>query len=245
MSFFPDNSTAAAMVATAWRNNGLAGDEAIDGLEEGPIPVPLLVARIIRLAPKMPSKDHEAFISAFTRVWPRIDAPGITESRYAQNYGATPEDEMVMMRWIEAMAVRRTPVASASRRLIKEGDKVAYPEEFAVMKFTPSCYGSYRLTGFRDDYFQPINLTHRQLAQHVEFAPLLAAVFLASRLPGSLINGMLMPSVGMRPRVTTLLEVLLARRPDIMTDDQVLPFVSWLLQPRPPLWPDFEEHIVG
>ena len=34
MSFFPDNSSAAAMVATAWRNNGLAGDEAIDGIEE-------------------------------------------------------------------------------------------------------------------------------------------------------------------------------------------------------------------
>jgi hypothetical protein len=245
MSFFPDNSSAAAMVATAWRNNGLAGDEAIDGIEEGLIPVPLLVARIIRLAPRMPSKDHEAFISAFTRVWPRIDAPGITESRYALNYGATPEDEMVLMRWIEAMAARRTPVASASRRLIKEGDKVAYPEEFAVMKILPSCYGDYRLTGFRDDYFRPIKLTHRQLAQHVEFAPLLAAVFLASRLPGSLINGMLIPSVGMRPRVTTLLEVLLSRRPDIMTDDQVLPYVSWLLRPRPPLWPDFEEHIVG
>jgi len=245
MSLIPDNSTAAAMVAAAWRNNGLAGDEAVDGIEEGVIPVPLLAGRIIRLAPRMPSQDHEAFISAFNRVWPRIDAPGIDESRYSLDYGATPEDEMVLMRWIGIIAARRTPVASASRRLIGERDKVAYPEEFAVMKILPSCFGEYRLTGFRDDYFRPIKLTHRQLALHVEFAPLLAAVFLASRLPGNLINGMLIPSVGMRPRLMSLLEVLLARSPDNMADAQLLPCVNWLTSPRPPLWPDFEEHIIG
>ena len=149
------------------------------------------------------------------------------------------------MRWISEIATRRIPVAKASRRLIKEGELVAYPEEFEGMKVSPSCYGAYRLTGFIADYFRPMQLTHRQLALHVEFAPLLAAVFLASRLPGSLINGMLMPSAGMRPKVMTLLEVLLARRPDNMTDEQFLPYVSWLLQPRPPLWPDFEQHIVG
>ena len=245
MSLIPDNSTAAAMVAAVWRNNGLEGGEAVDGIEDGVISVPLLVGRIIRLAPKMPSKDHAAFISAFARVWPRIDAPGIAESRYSFDYGAMPEDEMVLMRWIGIIAARRTPVASASRRLIGEEDKVAYPEEFAVMKMLPSCFGDYRLTGFRHDYFRPIKLTHRQLALHVEFAPLLAAVFLASRLPGNLINGMLIPSVGMRPRLMSLLEVLLARSPDNMTDSQFLPYVNWLTRPRPPLWPDFEEHIIG
>ncbi len=245
MSLIPDNSTAAAMVAAAWRDNGLAGDEAVDGIEEGAIPVPLLAGRIIRLAPRMPSKDHEAFISAFKRVWPRIDSPGTAQSRYHIDGGVIPEDEMVLMRWIGIMAARRTPVASASRRLIGEGDKVAYPEEFAAMKMLPSCFGEYRLTGFRHDYFRPIKLTHRQLALHVEFAPLLAALFLASRLPGNLINGMLIPSVGMRPRLMSLLEVLLARSPDNMTDAQLLPYLNWITLPRLPLWPDFEQHIVG
>lgn len=245
MSLIPDNSTAAALVASAWRNNGLAGDEATDGIEDGLIPVPLLAGRIIRLAPRMPSKDHEAFISAFNRIWPRIDAPGIAESRYHMDKGAIPEDEMVLMRWIGIIAVRRTPVASASRRLIGEGDDIAYPDEFAVMKRLPSCFGDYRLTGFRHDYFSPIKLTHRQLALHVEFAPLLAALFLASRLPSNLINGMLIPSVGMRPRLMSLLEVLLARSPDNMTDEQLLLHVNWLISPRLPLWPDFEEHIIG
>ena len=67
----------------------------------------------------------------------------------------------------------------------------------------------------------------------------------ASRLPGNLINGMLIPSVGTRPRLMNLLEVLLARSPDNMTDAQFLPCVNWLTSPRPPLWPDFEEHFIG
>jgi hypothetical protein len=56
---------------------------------------------------------------------------------------------------------------------------------------------------------------------------------------------MLMPSLGMRPQVVNLLEVLLARRPDNMTDEQFLPCVTWLMRPRPPLWPDYHEHVLG
>ncbi len=245
MSLFPDNSSAAAMVTTVWRRNGLPSPEAGGDGEKPPIPVPVLAGMIMRLATRMGAKDKVAFFSAFTRVWPRIDALRLDESRYPTSIVESPKDELVLMRWIGTIAARLKPAAPAPRRLIKEGDRVAYPDEFEAMKLCSSAFGDYRLTGLRYDYFRPLRLTHRQLALHVEFAPLLAAVFLASRLPGSYTNGMLMPSLGLRPQVVNLLEVLLARRPDNMTDEQFLPCVTWLMRPRPPLWPDYHENVLG
>lgn len=245
MSLFPDNSGASAMVTTVWRRNCLPAPEAGEDGEEAPIPIPVLASKVMCLAPRMGARDKASFFSAFTRIWPRIDALRMDDSRYPTSIVETPEDELVLMRWIGTIAARLRPVAPAPRRLIMEGDRVAYPDEFEVMKLSPSDFGDYRLTGMRDDYFRPLRLTHRQLALHVEFAPLLAAVFLASRLPGSFTNGMLMPSLGMRPQVVNLLEVLLARRPDNMTDEQFLPYVYWLLRSRPPLWPDYQRHILG
>jgi len=238
-------TSAADLVAIACQANGLAGDGDLDLSEAPPVSLSFLADKVARLAPRMPTKDRAAFLAAFASVWPQIDGPGNARPRYDYASESITDEESILMRWIGAISARRIPVASASRRLIAEGDVVAYPEEYEAMKKHPSAYGDYRLTGLRDDWFKPLELTHRQLALHVEFAPLLAAVLLASRLPGSLINGMLMPAPGLRPQVMSLLEVLLARRPDNMTDERFLPCVQWLLRPRPPLWPDLDQHIIG
>jgi len=239
------DASAADLLAMACLTNGLSGDVDLDLSEAPPVSLPLLAERVARLAPRMPAKDRILFHAAFMQVWPKIDAPGVAEANYLPIHDSTPKHEMVLMRWIGAIAARRTPVASASRRLIAEGEAVAYPEEYEIMKRNPSAFGDYRLTGLRVDWFGAFQLTHRQLALHVEFAPLLAAVFLASRLPGNLINGKLMPTQGTRPQLLDLLDVLLARRPDNMTDERILPCVHWLLRSRLPLWPDYDQHIVG
>jgi len=239
------DASAADLLAIACLSDGLSGDFYLDLSEAPPVSLPLLAQRVARLAPRMPAKDRALFHAAFLQVWPKVDAPGVAESNYLPIHDSTPKHEMVLMRWIGAIVARRTPVASSARRLIAEGEAVAYPEEYEIMKRNPSAFGDYRLTGFRDDWCTPLQLTHRQLALHVEFAPLLAAVFLASRLPGNLINGKLMPTQGTRPQLLDLLDVLLARRPDNMTDERFLPCVHWLLRSRLPLWPDFDQHIVG
>ena len=239
------DTSAANLLATVCLIDGLSGDVDLDLSEAPPLALPLLTAKVVRLAPRMPSKDRPLFEAAFMRVWSKLDACGVAQTSYYPVHETTPEDEMVLMRWIGVIVARRTPVASASRRRITDGETVAYPEELEVMKRNPSYFGGYRLTGLRDDWFSPLQLTHRQLALHVEFAPLLGAILVASRLPRNLINGKLMPAQGMRPQLVCLLEVLLARRPDNMTDERFLPCVRWLLSPRQPLWPDFDQHIIG
>jgi len=77
------------------------------------------------------------------------------------------------------------------------------------------------------------------------FAPLVAAVFLASRLPGGFLGGRPMFDLGSRPQVMTLLEVLLARRPENMTEEQFVPYVRWLVDFRFPLWPESDCFIMG
>jgi hypothetical protein len=245
MSSSSFESSAPGLVATAWQANGLAGDDAIDQSEVTPVPLPDLAERVARLAPRMPAKDRLLFRAAFMQVWPKIEAHGIAEPNYLPIHDSTPKHEVVLMRWIGVIVARRTPVASSARRLIAEGEAVAYPEEYEIMKRNPFAFGDRCPTGLRVDWFGAFQLTHRQLALHVEFAPLLAAAFLASRLPGNLINGKLLPTQGTRPQLLVLLDVLLARRPDNMTDERFLPCVQWMLRSRLPLWPDFDQHIVG
>ena len=209
------------------------------------VPAPELAIRVAALAPKMPPAERECFIKAFTAVWPRIDTSG--ESNYGQQESYVPSeyDEAVLKAWIAVMATRRKPVASASRLRIAAGDELAYPREYEAMKLSPGDFGTPKPEGGRIRYVPRLSLTHRQLALHVEFAPLVAAVFLASRLPGGLFDARPMSGLGYRPQVMTLLEVLLARRPDNMTDDQFVPYVRWLIDFRFPLWPVEGNFIIG
>ena len=242
---FPHQTTAAALVADAWRRNLPNQTEARPSRELAEIPARELALRVAALAPKMPAKERERFIEAFACVWPSIDASGESSYRQQEPYGHPACDEAVLMNWITAIATRRKPVAAVPRRLIAEGDELAYPQEYEAMKLSPGDFGTPRVDSPRIRYVPLLRLTHRQLALHVEFAPLVAAVFLASRLPGGFFGGRPVSGLGFRPQIMTLLEVLLARRPENMTEEQFVPYVRWLVDFRFPLWPEIDDCIIG
>ncbi len=245
MYHFPHQTTAVGLVAEAWRRNLPGEAQPSIGRESPEVPVRELAVRVAALEPTMPAKDREHFIEAFARVWPRIDSSGESAYRQQEPYFPPAYDEEVLKAWITVMATRRKPVASASRLRIAAGDELAYPREYEAMKISPGDFGTPKPDGGRIRYVPRLSLTHRQLALHVEFAPLVAVVFLASRLPGGFFGARTMSGPGFRPQVTTLLEVLLARRPDNMTDDQFVPYVRWLIDFRFPLWPEIDDCIVG
>lgn len=242
---FYTQDTAAGLVAEVWRRNLLDETEASPNPGRTEIPALELAVRVAALAPKMSAGERSLFIKAFAAVWPNIDSSG--KPNYGQNDTFVPSahDETVLMKWISLIASRRKPVAVATKRRIVEGEKLAYPREYEAMKLCPAEFGIQMVSDSRIRYVPRLRLTHRQLALHVEFAPLLAAVFLASRLPGSLFGHYPISGFGSRPQVMSLLEVLLARRPDNMTDEQFVPYVRWLVGFRYPLWPDFGDCIIG
>ncbi len=242
---FPHQTTATGLVADAWRRNLLDETESPSRRERTEIPASELAVRVAALAPKMPATERERFIEAFTAVWPSIDSSSEATYRQQEPYGRPAYDEAVLKNWISVMATRLKPVAVAPRRRIVEGDKLAYPREYEAMKLNPGDFGTPKVDSGRIRYVTQLSLTHRQLALHVEFAPLVAAVFLASRLPGGFLGGMPLSGHGSRPQVMTLLGVLLARRPDNMTEEQFVPYVRWMVDFRYPLWPDFDDCIVG
>ena len=242
----PDNPTSASwLVSRAWRENGLAGAAAIASGEAWEVSGDQIACGLLRLAPDMPPKDRTPFIKAFERAWAKMGGPVTRPDPYVLGQPLLTSDDCLMATWVSKIVARKTPVAKASSVRIKKDEPVDYPAEYEVMKSMPIRFGSYRYTGGRYSYDCPLVLTHRQLALHVEFAPLVAAVFLASRLPGSMINGMLLPTPGTRPRLSTLLEALVSRRPENMADEDFIPYVEWLLKPREPLWPDLDRHILG
>jgi len=245
MFSFPHQTTAVGLVAEAWRRNLPDQPDSPSHRERAEIPAREIAIRVAALAPKMPAKVRERFIEAFACVWPNIDSSGESIYRQQEPYVPPAYDEAVLKTWISVMATRRKPVASASRLRIADGDKIAYPGEYEAMKLSPGDFGTPKPHGGRIRYVPRLSLTHRQLALHVEFAPLVAVVFLASRLPGGFFGARTMSGPGFRPQVTTLLEVLLARRPDNMTDDQFVPYVRWLIDFRFPLWPEIDDCIMG
>lgn len=245
MFSFPHQTTAVGLVAEAWRRNLPGEAQPSIGHESPEVPVRELAVRVAALEPTMPAKDREHFIEAFARVWPRIDSSGESAYRQQEPYVPPAYDEEVLKAWITVMATRRKPVASASRLRIAAGDELAYPREYEAMKISPGDFGTPKPHGGRIRYVPRLSLTHRQLALHVEFAPLVAVVFLASRLPGGFFGARTMSGPGFRPQVTTLMEVLLARRPDNLTDDQFVPYVRWLIDFRFPLWPEIDDCIIG
>jgi len=243
MYHFPYHDRAAWLVAHAWRTNLLDGKDAKPRpIEEG-IPPAVLAARVADLAPEMTIMEREQFIIGFADAWSRIDLPDETPDQAGCSQGEPPYEEIILKAWLSVIATRRKPVASALRRRISPGDTVAYPREYEAMILHPGDFGSPKFYDSRLWHPKGLNITHRQLALHVEFAPLLAAVFLASRLPGIFFGTS--SNLACRPQMTTLLDVLLSRRPDNITDDQFLPCVRWLLQSRPPLWSEFDSHIIG
>jgi len=218
----------------AWWENGLGGPQR----EGGPVDVSLLAERVMRLAPRMPAKDREPFAAAFRTVWPHIDRDGPLDPAcpFAQPDG----EHEVLIHWINIIAARRTPVASAKRQRIEPGDAVAYPVEFEVLTNNLDVFSYYY---GRIGQHLPLDLTHLDLSLRVEFAPLLAALFTASRVGGIVDRG---PVPGWshtsgRVQEVILLEVLLARRPH----DKVLPYVDWLTHPRAPLWTPREHFAIG
>lgn len=245
MFVFSHQTTAVGLVAEAWRRN-LPGEAQIPlGHERPEVPVRELAVRVAALAPTMPAKEREHFIEAFAGVWPRIDSSGESAYRQQEPYVPPAYDEAVLKAWITIMATRTKPVAKASRLRIAAGDDLAYPREYEAMKISPGDFGTPMPEGGRIRYVPRLSLTHRQLALHVEFAPLVAAVFLASRLPGGFFGARTMSGPGCRPQAMTLLEVLLARRPDNMSEEQFVPYVRWLIEFRFPLWPEIDDCIVG
>lgn len=245
MFSFPHQTNAVGLVAEAWRRNLPGEAQPPVGHERPEVPVRELAVRVAALAPKMPAKERATFIEAFACVWPSIDSSGESVYRQQEPYVPPSYDEAVLKAWIAVVATRRKPVASASRLRIAAGDELAYPREYEAMKLSPGDFGTPKPHGGRIRYVPRLSLSHRQLALHVEFAPLVAAVFLASRLPGGFFDVRPMSGFGYRPQVMTLLEVLLARRPDNMTDDQFVPYVRWLIDFRFPLWPEIDTHIIG
>lgn len=242
---YADQSTATGLVAEAWRANMLDGKDAPERPADKPVPPALLAARVAALAPEMPAEDKEHFLRSFINLWPQIDSLGGAGYGLGHDSGGPSCEDVVLKCWISLIATRRKPLATATRRLISDGDEVAYPREYEAMKMSPGDFGTPRFQDPRQWYSAPLRITHRQLALHVEFAPLLAAVFLASRLPGMFFGDSRSPGLSSRPQVMTLLEALLARRPDNMTDAQFLHYVRWLVSFRNPLWPEDGGIVIG
>jgi len=237
--------TADELVAQAWMSNGHAGGVCYgeDGVRR--VDVALLADRVIALEPKMTDSHKDLFRQVFIEVWPKVgcivqgDVSPVDWSQFRA------EGLNFFFNHIFQIARSGKPAARSSDKFVKDGDAVAYPSELAAMKARPYDFGIPRIPGLIVSQIQDLVITHRQLALHVEFAPLIAAVFCASKMPRSIINGQHMPLAGSRPFLSRLVAVISSRCPDNMHDDRFIPYLRWLLETQDPPADDYGVCVVG
>jgi hypothetical protein len=240
-----DFSTADELVSAAWRSNCLAGDlfHAVDGGWH--LDARLLAERVATLLPKMPANKKDAYVEAFSKSWPKVGCLCHGQNNPINWAEIESESLGVLFDGLYQIAISTRSVARSVDKLILQGEKVAYPAEMELMRAYPFQFGSPRIPGLIVSQIRGLVLTHRQLALHVEFAPLVAAVYLASKMPRSIINGAHMPSEGSRPFLSRLVATLAARCPENMDDDSFKPYLRWLLETQDPMTDEYGVCLIG
>ncbi len=229
------HSTADDLVSAAWRDNCLTGVliHEVDGIRH--LAARLLAERVATLLPKMPANKKEAFVEAFSKSWPKAGCL-IRGQTDPVNWADIESESLgILFEGLYRIATSTRPAARSVDKLILHGEMVAYPAEMESMRACPFQFGSPRIPGLIVSQIRDLVLTHRQLALHVEFAPLVAAVYLASKMPRSIINGAHMPSEGARPFLSRMIATLSARCPENMEDDNFKPYLGWLLETQDPM----------
>lgn len=238
-----DYASADQLVSAAWRSNCLPGE-----LFRGEAHVfnsRLLAERVATLLPRMPATKRDAFVDAFSKSWPKVGCLCHGQSDPVNWSQVESESLGVLFEGLYQIATSTRPAARSVDKLIVYGEKVAYPAEMEAMQSYPYQFGSPRIPGLIMSQIKVLVLTHRQLALHVEFAPLVAAVYLASKMPRSIINGAHMPSEGSRPFLATLVATLAARCPENMDDYTFKPYLRWLLETEEPMTDEHGVMLVG
>lgn len=209
----------------------------------------VLAKAVADLVPGLDAKERIIFQSVFVEFWRLVESSKRLNSGPRSMIDGVvnfTEQHSFFMKNLNAVVLRKVPVGSCARRRIKRGESVSYPSVLKHMhQFAPGTYGDYKeFLSSRDFQVAPI-LTHRQLSLHAEFAPLLAAIFISSRMPRALINGSHVKDSTMRPLTGQLLDTLLRRRPDNLGDDFLLSCVRWLAKPREAILPEPNARILG
>jgi len=208
-----------------------------------------LADAVVELDPTLTGAGAETFRSIFKELWAHVESTvqldSFSRTKYQIHVEYDERHEFFFNR-LNRIATRKKPVGSRIRRKIRSGDQVSYPDVWSHMHTrSPNSYGDYNeYVGGRDFYGEP-DVTHRQLSLHAEFSPLLAAIFLCSRMPRALINGRPVKSVVGRPLMSQLMETLLLRRPDNAEDVFIDACVRWLLVPRIALFEERNDMMIG
>jgi len=238
-----DYTSADQLVSAAWRSNCLPG-ELFCGAGQG-FDSRLLAERVATLLPKMPATKKAAFVDAFSKSWPKVGCLFHGQSDPVNWSEVESESLGVLFEGLYHIASSTRPAARSIDKVILHGEKVAYPAEMEAMQLYPFQFGSPRIPGLIMSQIKALVLTHRQLALHVEFAPLVAAVYLASKMPRSIINGSHMPSEGSRPFLASLVAALAARCPENMDDYTFKPYLRWLLETEEPMTDEHGVCLIG
>lgn len=193
----------------------------------------------------MPADQVALFRAGFVQLWKRVGPISLGSGTFVDYSGLNPPAFAITCDWVFKIATQVRPTASDSGDRIEPRDAVAYPEAYARMKDEPYRFGPPSIRDFGDGEEPQFVLTHRQLALHVEFEPVVAAVFVASMLPRNTIDLQHIPVAGTRPFLSTLLAVLAARCPENMEDETFSQFVSWLVETREPMCDDDGNYLIG
>lgn len=238
-----DYTSADQLVSAAWRSNCLSG-ELFCGDGQG-FDSRLLAERVATLLPKMTATKKTVFIDAFSKSWPKVGCLCHGQSDPINWSEVDSESLGDLFEGLYQIATSTRPAARSVDKLIVHGEKVAYSAEMEAMRLYPFQFGSPRIPGLIMSQIKALVLTHRQLALHVEFAPLVAAVYLASKMPRSIINGSHMPSEGSRPFLSSLVATLAARCPENMDDYTFKPYIRWLLETEEPMTDEYGDMLIG
>lgn len=214
-------------------------------LDEVLIGADALAYRVSQLAPSMPANQVPQFRAGFVELWKRVGPISLGSGTFVEYSDLKMPAFMITCDWIFKIATQVRPTAADSDDPIKPGDVTAYPEAYARMKEESCRFGPPRIRDYDDGEEPQLVLTHRQLALHVEFEPVVAAVFAASMLPRNTIDLQHIPVAGTRPFLSALLAVLAARCPENMDDEVFSQFVSWLVETREPMRDDDGNFLIG
>lgn len=204
-----------------------------------------LAYRVSRLAPTMSAVQAIQFRAGFAQLWKRVGPISLGSGTFVEYSDLKMPAFAITCEWTFKIATQVRTTAADRDDLIQPGDVVAYPQAYARMKEDPCRFGPPRVRDIDDGEEPQLVLTHRQLALHVEFEPVVAAVFAASMLPRNAIDLQHIPVAGTRPFLSTLLAVLASRCPENIDDEAFSQFVSWLVETREPMRDDDGNYLIG
>lgn len=212
----------------------------------------LLAEAVADLRPDLDAGQRTVFRAQFSLHWRHVESrrrlragkasvPGLCSGEVVYS-----DVQSFFMKTLHEIVRRPTPVGSNLDMPVNPGDRVSYPMVLArMMEHDSASYGEMkRYIGGRS-HDGVVQVTHRQLSLHAEFAPLLAALCLSSRMPRSLVNRRQVKDDLFRPLLSELIQTLVLRRPDNLEDDLFLAYLRWFAAPRPSLLEEPNQSIIG